>query len=175
LQYPLGVNFGIDLFFFNTNEIVETANPGRMAPNSALTHVFAFLTLMFFNWRKVLSTRIAGVISAIVLSSGTISLMGYLIGSDRMFNWGHYTQMAAHTSVGFLVAGMALILLIVPQLKIWLREKTILKFYFWPYLAVFLTAVFLIDMQMPQDVSVGLIYAIVVMRHGSQAPKNRCW
>lgn len=163
LQYPLGVNFSIDLLFFNTHEIVETANPGRMAPNSALTHVFAFLTLMLFNWCKVISTRIAGVISAIVLSSGTISLMGYLIGSDKMFNWGHFTQMALHTSIGFLVVGISMLLLIVPRLKVWVREKTILKFYFWPYLAVFLTAVFLIDLQMPQEVSVGLIYAIVVM------------
>lgn len=163
LQYPLNRNFGIDLLLFNTQEIVPTSNPGRMAPNSALTHVAAFLALILINQGQILSVRIASVLSAIILSSGLISVIGYLIGSEKMFSWGHLTQMAVNTSIGFILAGASMILVIIPQLKTWVEEKSIARFYFWPYLCVFAIAVFLIDMQMPQSVAMGLLYSIVVM------------
>lgn len=162
-EYVFDFNLGIDQLIFRSSRAAEMANPGRMAPNSALTHVFAFAGFILLNIATVLPVRVAGIISAMVFSSGFVSLIGYMLGFEKLFSWGHYSQMAFLTSVGFVISGGAMMMTTVPKLRAWVVDKTIEKFYFWPYLTVFLIAVFMIDRQLPQDVAVGLIYAIVVM------------
>lgn len=162
VQYPLNIDLGIDLFFFNTDEIVRTANPGRMAPNSALGHVMGFLAIILAATGRIINTRIAGVLGVSVLTAGATSLLVYGVDPSFGFNWGTFTKMAVHTSLGFVLAGIAIDVIIIPKLKGWVADKVIKRFYIWPYLSVLLVGTFLIEVQIPQNVATGLLYAVVV-------------
>lgn len=162
VQYPLGIDIGIDLLFFNTNEIVETAHPGRMAPNSALGHLLGFIAVLFISLNQILVTRIAGVLGVFLLASGFVSLVIYGVDTKAVFEWGDYTKMAVNTSLGFVLLGMALVFLVVPKERAWARTGKIQQFYIWPYLIVLLIAAFFAELQLPQDVATGLLYAIII-------------
>lgn len=159
LQYPLGLDFGIDLLLAKEETIVKTAYPGRMAPNSALSHLLAFSTLCLLRMGKVFSIRTAGWTGATVLGLGLVSLAGYVINPKGGYSWGELTQMAIHTSFGFVIAGVAFAYVIAPK-RMSLENKA---FNLWPYMILLLLVVFFIDMQIPQGVAVGLLYLIPIM------------
>ena len=159
IQYLVNIDFGIDLLFMNTHEIIPTAHPGRMAPNSAIGHMLAFLSLLCLVSKNRVSIKLAGFLGALVLSTGIISLAGYFINVDGGYSWGRFTQMALHTSIGFVISGIALGLTILPERIKVEREK----FNLWPYMVVILITVFLIDMQLPQGVAVGLLYVMPLL------------
>lgn len=159
LQYLVQTDFGIDLLLMNTNELIPTAHPGRMAPNSAFTHVMAFISLLLLFSKKVANIRWASWVGATVAASGVVSLAGYLIDLDGGFSWGKYTQMAVHTSAGFVVVGSALGVTTIPK-RMRIEGG---KFSLWPYEVILLATVFLIDMQLPQGVAVGLLYVMPLL------------
>lgn len=159
IQYPFGINLGIDELVIQTQSIVPTAYPGRMAPNSAAAHVLAFSSLMLLVCNKEWCIRLAGVAGATVFGMGIVSLAGYAIDLEGGFNWGRYTQMAVHTSFGFVVAGAALGVTVIPKrMRI---ERA--RFSLWPYVLVLLATVFFIDLQIPQGVAVGLLYVMPLL------------
>jgi PAS domain-containing protein len=94
-----------------------------------------------------------------VAALGMVSMAGYLIDFQGGFNWGQYTQMSLHTSIGFVVAGSALGVTIIPRL----RETEGRKFLLWPYEIILLTTMFFIDLQVPQGVAVGLLYVMPLL------------
>lgn len=159
IQYPLKINFGIDLLFMNTQEIIPTALPGRMAPNSAFAHVLAFASLLLLVFENEKSARIASWLGAIVAALGLVSLAGYLIDAEGGFNWGRYTQMSLPTSLGFIIIGSALGVTGIPK-RMYDEGR---KFWLWPYEIILLTTVFLIDLQLPQGVAVGLLYVMPLL------------
>lgn len=159
IQYPLRMDFGIDLLFFDTHSILPTTFSGRMAPNSAAAHTLAFSSLLLFVCAQHWCTRVACVLGASVAGAGIVSLAGYAIELEGGFNWGQYTQMAIHTSFGFFIAGMALGITILP--KRMRLERT--RFSLWPYMIVLLITVFFIDLQIPQGVAVGLLYVMPLL------------
>lgn len=162
IQYPLGIDLGVDLLFFNTDEIVPTAHPGRMAPNSAIGHLLAFCSILLIASGKVITVRIAGILGVSVLASGLTSLVVYGVDLRAGFEWGTYTKMAVHTSVGFVIAGIAIGSIAIPVIRSWVLDDTIKTFRIWPYLTVLLIATFVIELQLPQNVPTGLLYATVV-------------
>ena len=162
IQYPFGVDVGIDLLFFDTDKILHTAHPGRMAPNSALAHILTFSSMLLVATGKVLQVRIAGVLGLSAFAAGLTSLVVYGIDSGGGFDWGSYTKMAVHTSMGFVVSGAAIVLSVAPKLRKWVAEGRIKNFYIWPYLSVLLFGALMIELQLPQDVATGLLYAVVI-------------
>lgn len=156
LQYPLNTDFGIDLLLMNTDEIIKTAHPGRMAPNSALAHVLSFISLLLMTSDRILAIRWSGWLGAAVAGMGVVSLAGYAIDIHGGFSWGHYTQMALHTSIGFVAVGSALGVTVIPK-RIQVENS---RFNLWPYMVILLLATFFIDLQIPQGVAVGLLYVV---------------
>lgn len=159
IQYLLNIDFRIDLLFINTHEIIPTAHPGRMAPNSAIGHILAFTSLLCLVNKNTTAIKFSGIFGALVFSVGLVSLTGYFIDVDGGYSWGRFTQMALHTSLGFVVSGIALGLTILPE-RIRTEQE---KFNLWPYMVVVLLTVFLIDMQLPQGVAVGLLYVLPLL------------
>ncbi len=159
IQYPLGIDFGIDQLLMKEESVVQTAHPGRMAPNSAIGHFFAFLSFFLLSIGKPFYIRSAGWAGALVLGAGIVSLSGYIIDPTGGYSWGLYTQMALHTSLGFILSGAALGFTVIPKrMRI---EKS--RFNLWPYQVILMAMVFFIDLQIPQGVAVGLLYFIPVM------------
>ncbi|WP_324282659.1 diguanylate cyclase [Cyanobacterium aponinum UTEX 3221] len=111
IQYILSFNIGIDQLFIEHYITVATSHPGRMAPNTALCFLLSSLSLWFLTYFppriKFLST--ASILSAFVTGFGTVAFFGYLSEVETAYGWGMLTQMAIHTSVGFVVAGFSLI------------------------------------------------------------------
>lgn len=110
VEYWLAINLGIDELFMEHYITVATSHAGRMAPNTALCFLLVGLAAMIPAGPDGESERdvALGFLGSIVAGLGTISLFGYLSGITTAYGWGQMTQMAVHTSAGFLVAGMGL-------------------------------------------------------------------
>ncbi|MCT7984895.1 EAL domain-containing protein [Laspinema sp. A4] len=107
-QYILNVNLGIDQWLFEeTANAVGTSIPGRMAPNTA----FNFILL---GWALVLSQKkrypMAQYLSVIAWAIGFLGLLGYLYGISAFYGLGRSTEMALHTSVGFILLSVGILL-----------------------------------------------------------------
>jgi len=111
LQYLFGLDFGIDELFMDHYISVQTSTPGRMAPNTALCFTLSGLTLLLAarpnGYRS--SSLMTGVLSSSVLGLATIALLGYLFDIQLAYAWGRYTNMALHTSIGFILLSTAMI------------------------------------------------------------------
>ena len=159
IQYVLNTNLGIDLLFMDTHEMIPTSHPGRMAPNSAFAHVLSFAALLLLALNRFTTFRVASWLGAVVVAFGIVSLAGYLIDIEGGFSWGKYTQMALPTSVGFIIIGSAIGVAGIPR-RIHFGGR---KFSLWPYEIIILATVFLIDLQLPQGVAVGLLYVMPLL------------
>jgi|GEM_PF-6376806 len=111
LQYASGVNLGLDELFMEHSITVQTSHPGRMAPNTALCFSLTGLLLLLegahrhlrhYEFRYWLT-------GAGVTSLGAIALIGYFTGVSTAYGWGQMTRMALHTSIGFMLDGLALV------------------------------------------------------------------
>ncbi len=109
IQYVLDVNFGIDQLLMKHDITVETSQPGRMAPNTALCFFLYGLANGLFAAFPDISKRpaIKGVINSIVVALGAVALFGYLFGMEGAYGWGTLTSMAVHTAVSFVFLGVA--------------------------------------------------------------------
>ncbi|OKH18606.1 diguanylate cyclase [[Limnothrix rosea] IAM M-220] len=111
-QYIFDINLGIDELFVDHHIEVETSHPGRMAPNTALNFMLSGAAIAFINRRRLTlnSVFFASLSSALVTVFGFVALFGYLSGVETAYGWGKLTRMALHTSVGFVWAGLWLMI-----------------------------------------------------------------
>ncbi len=112
VQYVLGIDVGLDQLFMQHYIDVHTPNPGRMAPNTALCFSLSGITLgllVCFRQRPRFLLA-ATALSALIAGLGLIALFGYVTNLVPTFGWGSMTRMAVHTSFGFLVTGISLLL-----------------------------------------------------------------
>ena len=118
-QYIFGFNLGIDELLMKAHITVKTSHPGRMAPNTALCFTLSGIALILHLKIKnkgfwALSIALIG---AIITALGMVALIGYMTGIPIAYGWGQYTQMAVHTSFGFLFVGSGLII------RVWQESK----------------------------------------------------
>ena len=121
LQYLSGANVGIDQFFVEHYITTNTPYPGRMSAITAVCFTlsglaFALAHIMPRKTYKKAVVRLVGV--AIVILS-LIALIGYVRDVDAAYRWfNNASEMAAHTSVGFLLLGIGLVAYTVNAAKV---------------------------------------------------------
>ncbi len=110
-EYIFGLDLKIDQLFMRHVITAQTSIPGRMTPNTALGFVLAGATLLLLLVPSSRSLRawLPGTLAAVVTGLGFIAFAGSLSGLHTAYGWGHLTRMAVHTSVGFIVLGVGLI------------------------------------------------------------------
>lgn len=112
-QYIFGINLGIDQILMQSELIVQTSHPGRMAPNTALCFVLAGASLIVFATKIKIKcgnqSLIAGILGSITIGLGTVALAGYAANLETAYGWGEWTRMAIHTAAGFIFTGAAII------------------------------------------------------------------
>jgi signal transduction histidine kinase len=110
-EYLLEHDFGIDELFMKAYTNAGVTNNARMAFNTALSLLLLGLFQLLaakrtsvsgFSWK-------AGLIGSLVTGMGAIALSGYFIDISHYYAWGHFTRMAVHTALGFIVLGLGVI------------------------------------------------------------------
>ena len=106
-EYLFRADLGIDDLLVETYVLTGVANPGRMAPNSALALALIGAALLGLSCR--LRSRAwdlyPALLGSIVIALGTAALVGYAAGVPGAYGWGHFNRMAIHTALGFILLG----------------------------------------------------------------------
>jgi diguanylate cyclase (GGDEF)-like protein len=112
IQHIFGVNFNIDELFMKHYITIATSQPGRMAPNTALNFLISGIAIFIMSTKKIRLTHllVGSFLGALIMGLGSVAFLGYLSNVEAAYGWGKLTKMAIHTSVGFIIVGMMLIL-----------------------------------------------------------------
>lgn len=109
-QYIFGLDFGIDqLFFKEASGAIGTSQPGRMAPNTALSFIFIGIALFLMNKKTVRLFLFSHffVLTAVLIT--WTALLGYFYGIEESYGIPGYTRMALHTSLTFIVLSVGIL------------------------------------------------------------------
>ncbi|NKB47248.1 MAG: EAL domain-containing protein [Legionellales bacterium] len=125
-EYIFHVQLGLDELFVTAHSFKETAYPGRMAPNTAVS--FVLLNISLFSVQTMNNYRewsvIAFTLCVAVIAIGLLALTGYALDISIAYSWGNWTNMSPQTAVSFilLATGLALAYLIEQPLDLNRRE-----------------------------------------------------
>lgn len=113
LQMVFGFDLHIDQFFIEQDLTGKTKFPGRMSPNTALCFILVASGLLFITSSLALNVKAIAnaLLMPIIIALAVISLLGYVLDAETAYGWGTQTGMAVHTSTGFFILGINLILL----------------------------------------------------------------
>jgi diguanylate cyclase (GGDEF)-like protein/PAS domain S-box-containing protein len=104
LQYRLDVALPLDLTGMHA---WHNNNPGRMAPNTALAHVLAGLTLLLTVHARPGARTVSALVGAFAVAMmGITGLAGYRLHPELLYGWHIETRMALHTGTAFLLLGI---------------------------------------------------------------------
>ncbi|NNF00156.1 MAG: response regulator [Pyrinomonadaceae bacterium] len=110
-QYVFGMDLGIDEVLMKAYITVKSSHPGRMAPNTAICFILTGMALTFFGLRgRKYLLSIVTCLGGIITALATVVLFGYLADIPDLYPWQKLTHMAVHTAIGFVFAGLALVL-----------------------------------------------------------------
>lgn len=109
-EYLSGFDLGIDqLLFREPAGAVGTLSPGRMAPASAINFfVIGCALVLAGSHRTILAAQRLALLTGLM---ALLPLIGYLYGARELLGIGHYTQMAVHTAILFVLLGLGVLLL----------------------------------------------------------------
>lgn len=124
IEYLSGVDLGIDQLLMRHYITVQSPNPGRMAPNTALCFILASGTLLLATrpMADKTSSLPAGILGSSMLGLATIAFFGYVFDIQPAYAWGKFTRMALHTSLGFIVLACGLIAHELSTVRDWNRH-----------------------------------------------------
>ena len=111
IEYVFLVDLHIDQLLMKHYIDLQTSNPGRMAPNTALcfslTGVAVIVASAGSGLRKMPATT--ATLGVIIIGLGITAFTGYVVGVESAYGWGHLTRMAIHTAAGFVVLGTGIV------------------------------------------------------------------
>jgi len=82
-------------------------NPGRMAPNTALAHALAGLTVLLTIYARPGIFAVAALVGAFAVAMlGVTGLVGYRLHPELLYGWHLETRMALHTGTAFVLLGI---------------------------------------------------------------------
>lgn len=102
LQYIVKSNFGIDELFFDHYITVKSFYPGRMAPNTALCFMLYSVHFWLHCFRN-LRQKYLCIPVTLVFALSAVAFFGYVSDLQTSPVWGNLTEMAIHTSSGFII------------------------------------------------------------------------
>jgi hypothetical protein len=109
-EYLLGIDFKIDeLLYTDIDGINGKFPPGRLAPITAINFILIGLAILFSNNSIKKSTKFAQLLTLVASLVSFQALIGYASGVTYEFGRAFYTQMALHTSLGFIFLTSALL------------------------------------------------------------------
>ena len=111
-EYIFSLNIGIDELFMKHDIVVKTSHPGRMAPNTASCFVLFGGTLLFslFSRKPAYESLYKSIIASLIFAFSIVALSGYMTHLESAYGWGNLTRMAVHTSAGFVVLSIGLLI-----------------------------------------------------------------
>lgn len=111
LEYGFNLHLGLDELFVKAYITTESPHPGRMSVNTSLCFTLLTLSIIFsFFTQNKLIINISPPLSAFVCAVGIVSTIGYLIKLETTYSWSEdFSAMAVHTSVCFILLGIAVI------------------------------------------------------------------
>lgn len=111
IQYSFNLNFGIDQLLFKDNpSAVNTANPGRMAPNTALNFLLLGSALLLLNIPRP-NYRPVQSFSLVAFLISFLGFLGYIYGNAYFYKAGtSFTAMALHTAITFILLCLGILL-----------------------------------------------------------------
>lgn len=128
LQYPLGINLGIDSFLVKPFYGIGTTSAGRMSSSTSITMMLIAVAL-FFNKKTSLCQYVRSTCASLSFGFGLIGLCGYFFHFSAEYGWGSFSRMAIHTSACFMLLSAALLL----QLRVKVRDENPPRGYFVPF------------------------------------------
>src|SRR5277367_1984146 len=104
VEYVLRVDLGIDQLF--VTDPSQSLYPGRMAHITALNFCLAGLSLLLLSLseKHVTWSQVLSLLSGL---SALLAIIGYLYGVPLLYGSMHYSSMALHTGMGFLILSVA--------------------------------------------------------------------
>ena len=112
VQHIWGINLSIDELLMKHYITIGTSQPGRMAPNTALNFLLSGLAIFTMSTKKLSLNQllVGSFLGTVIMGLGSVAFLGYLSNVEAAYGWGNLTKMAIHTSIGFIVVGIMLIL-----------------------------------------------------------------
>lgn len=110
VEYSLEVDLFIDQLLMDHYITTQTAYPGRMAPNTAISFSLIGISLILFGKKQHIAqtNTAASALGSCVFGLAFIALTGYFLSYEAVYGWGKYTRMAVHTAVGFIILGITI-------------------------------------------------------------------
>ena len=112
VEFAFSVKLKIDQILVPHGILAQPGNPERVAPNSAVCFVLCGVALICLSRPRFRgqASAVSGTLGAVVLALGTTAVFGYLAGYPT-YVWGHWTQMAANSGIGFMALGIGIVML----------------------------------------------------------------
>jgi diguanylate cyclase (GGDEF)-like protein len=107
-EYVTGLSLHIDQLFFT--DTVQVIYPGRMAPVTAINFLLLGIALLW-RTRPHSPKRASSSLALVVVTSSIFAIVGYLYGVPVLYGSTHYTAMALHTGISFLLLSLAIVFL----------------------------------------------------------------
>jgi PAS domain S-box-containing protein len=105
-----GRDLGIDLLFFRQTLLAtQGAQAGLMAVTSGLAFVLLGAALLLIDWETPRKHRPAQLLAILIIAIGFISILGYIYGVEPLSGSAGHTAMAVHSSVIFMLLGLAVL------------------------------------------------------------------
>ena len=109
-QYVGQWNFGIDeLLFTEPDEAYASLYRTRMHPTTAFTWMLGGLGLTLLDWQVGKRFRPTQALAVVVLALGFGTFLCYLFGITEFRGISRFGQMAAHTTIGFMLLAIGLL------------------------------------------------------------------
>jgi hypothetical protein len=114
IEYAFGVNLFIDeLFLKQPAHANDLSAPGRMSPFTAVMQVCYAIAFYFLSSEKKnnLKVSIAQYVAFAGGALGFLTFFGYLLDAQSLYKVGHFTAIAAHTAIGFILISLGILFL----------------------------------------------------------------
>jgi PAS domain S-box-containing protein len=106
IEYAFHIDLGIDQLLFM--DPLQSPYPGRMAQITALNFCLSGLSLLLLSISRK-QARWPQIFALLTGLSALLAIVGYVYGVPLLYGSIHYTSMALHTGVGFLLLSVAVL------------------------------------------------------------------